>query len=106
MVFVFQMIFLVLMLIDMLDPKFRVGQNDNPDDSFLGNFIPSNASVLTHVIQAASFVTYCIFSDASLSDSVKAMELFPRLDGQRGNSENDPIYPQLRQQKSRQMAVS
>ena len=80
-----QMMFLVLMLISMVHPSFRLGQKDNPSDSFWGEFIPSNVSVLTHVTQVTALVTYCIFSDSSLQDCVKAVELFPRRDRTRGD---------------------
>ena len=91
-VWICQMLFLVLMLVSMVVPRFRVGQNDNPTDSLLGSFIPSNVSVQTHVVQMVALVTYCIFSDSSMADCVKAVEMFPRLDRER---ENDPIYPSM-----------
>jgi hypothetical protein len=73
MVFIFQMLFLVLMVLSIIYPKWRDGEVDNPTQSspsrtfpWVGEIIPSNVNTLANLTQATAFLSYCIFSDSSL----------------------------------------
>jgi hypothetical protein len=79
--FVFQILFLGLLLWSVMDRKRgTVGDTDNPDSEsgFLSQFIPANASVIVRFTQIVSIAAYVIFPSSSLRDVVKAVQMFPR----------------------------
>jgi len=83
MVFLFQSVLLIVMILSVTIPKLRtMGEVDNPDGktdswSFSG-FFPANADPLVRAAQITSIMAYIIFQDASVSDFTMAIELFPR----------------------------
>jgi hypothetical protein len=85
MVYVFQMTFLMLMVLSIIHPDWsNNGDGDNPDggrESFIERIarsIPANVSPITRATQVAAMLSYFIFADSTILDVVMAIELFPR----------------------------
>ena len=80
-VFVFQIMFLIYMILNKLDTNLGLnGEVDNPSDDFLANFIPANVTALVRATQITAVLCYCMFADSSLKDCAAAIEQFPRFD--------------------------
>jgi hypothetical protein len=85
MVYLFQMTFLVLMVLSVIHPKWSSnGDGDNPDGGrgslleILAEFVPSHVSPLVRATQITATLSYIIFADSTVLDVVTAVELFPR----------------------------
>jgi hypothetical protein len=83
--FVFQVIFLILLLWSGTDElRGTVGDNDNPTserDGFLAivaSFIPADVSPIVRCTQVIAIAAYLIFPDSSMKDVVRAVQHFPR----------------------------
>jgi hypothetical protein len=79
--FVFQILFLVLLLWSVMDRKRgTVGDTDNPDSEtgFFAQFIPANTSPIVRCTQVVSIAAYVMFPSESLKDIVRAVQMFPR----------------------------
>ena len=81
MVYLFQMGFLLLMILSVVHPVWSTnGAVDNPGLSIVADFIQSNSGPLVRATQIISILSYVLFADASLQDVVRAVETFPRFD--------------------------
>ncbi|OEU06031.1 L domain-like protein [Fragilariopsis cylindrus CCMP1102] len=85
MVYLFQMTFLVLMVLSVTHPHWSSnGDGDNPDGgrgsvlARLAYFVPSHVSPLVRATQITATLSYIIFADSTVLDVVTAVELFPR----------------------------
>jgi hypothetical protein len=87
MVYLFQMTFLVLMVLSVTHPNWSSnGDPDNPGGDGgngsivkrLAEFIPTNVSPLVRATQITATLSYFIFADSTVLDVVTAVELFPR----------------------------
>eukprot|EP00536_Pseudo-nitzschia_multiseries_P004714 jgi/Psemu1/188705/e_gw1.80.74.1 len=78
MVFIFQFLFLLLIVMSVLDQKWRNdGDVDNPGNDIFASFIAANASPLVRATQILAVLCYVIFADSSLMDVVTAVETYP-----------------------------
>jgi hypothetical protein len=77
MVFFFQMIILILMILGRMYKNQSDIESDNPIDAFV-QFIPANSKVVIRVSQVVCMLTYTIFPDSTLMDVFKAYQYFPR----------------------------
>uniref|UniRef100_A0A7S4EMF5 Uncharacterized protein n=1 Tax=Pseudo-nitzschia australis TaxID=44445 RepID=A0A7S4EMF5_9STRA len=77
MVWSFQMIFHLLVVLRVAGPMSTNEDMDNPSDGLFG-FIPSNVVNLSRVTQFMAVLAYCIFADESLQDIVTAVECWPK----------------------------
>jgi len=86
-VFVFQILFLIFMMMGQVSKELRSnGEVDNPANAIFASFIPCNVSFLVRATQITAVLSYCVFADSSLKDVVTAVERFPRFDqGSRGD---------------------
>lgn len=92
--FVFQMLFLGMLVWSETDElRGTIGENDNPDsekDGLMGNlaaFIPANANQIIRWTQVTAILAYSVFPGSSLTDIVKAVQIFPTFStSQSGNS--------------------
>jgi hypothetical protein len=85
MVYLFQMTFLVLMVLSKTHHKWsNNGDEDNPDAGILSivqsiaRFIPANVSPIVRATQITATLAYFVFADSTMLDIVTAVELFPR----------------------------
>jgi hypothetical protein len=85
MVYLFQMTFLVLMVLSVTHPDWSSnGEGDNPDGgrgsifARIAAFVPSHVSPLVRATQITATLSYVIFADSTVLDVVTAVELFPR----------------------------
>jgi cell division protein FtsB len=77
--FIFQMMFLILLLWSGTDElRGTVGENDNPDSGIIASFISANVSRIVRCAQVLAIAAYLIFSDSSIKDVVRAVQHFPR----------------------------
>lgn len=60
-VFLLQVAFLVCILLSLVWQKFMNGEVDNPDETLLARFLPSNVNKLARVTQLLAILIYCIF---------------------------------------------
>jgi hypothetical protein len=98
MVYLFQIIFLLLMVLSVVHPRWSsIGDVDNPGvrrQSFadvdnpdagtesataqsIAEFVPSQVSPLVRATQIMATLTYIIFADSTIRDIVLGVELFP-----------------------------
>eukprot|EP00531_Pseudo-nitzschia_arenysensis_P000586 CAMPEP_0116127834 /NCGR_PEP_ID=MMETSP0329-20121206/7043_1 /TAXON_ID=697910 /ORGANISM="Pseudo-nitzschia arenysensis, Strain B593" /LENGTH=1048 /DNA_ID=CAMNT_0003621943 /DNA_START=256 /DNA_END=3405 /DNA_ORIENTATION=+ len=83
-VWVFQVTFLILLVLRVAHPTLSTNENDdNPDEDDTGGFafakfVPSNNNTLSRWTQYMALLSYCFFADASVKDVVTAVETFPR----------------------------
>ncbi len=82
--FVFQMIFLLLLVWSETDVlRGTIGETDNPDSGRTGamgelaSFIPANASPIIRMTQVTAIAAYVLFPDSSLKDIVRSVQTFP-----------------------------
>jgi len=79
-VFVFQVLFLFFMVMSQIAPNYtNMGEIDNPSETWVARFIPSNVTSLVRATQVTALLSYCMFADSSLKDCIMAVELFPRM---------------------------
>ena len=65
-----QMFFYVLLSLRVVVPRLTaVADVDNPDEGFLTDFTPANASILTKTTQFMCLISYCVFAGESVKDS-------------------------------------
>ena len=77
MVYLFQITFLILMVLSKIHKKLSAnGEVDNPSGDLIATFIHSNASYLVRATQFTALLSYVVFADASLQDVVKAGTLY------------------------------
>jgi len=77
-VWVFQMLFFLLLVLRVASPKLSTNEDtDNPNNNWVGNFIPSNVEALSRATQFMAVLSYCIFADESLKDVITAVEMWP-----------------------------
>mmetsp|Transcript_13568 Transcript_13568/g.38164 ORF Transcript_13568/g.38164 Transcript_13568/m.38164 type:complete len:1360 (-) Transcript_13568:377-4456(-) len=77
-VFFFQMSFLVLIVLSVLDQKWsNNGDVDNPGDGIIASFVAANTSPLVRATQVISVLSYVLFADSSLLDVTTGVETFP-----------------------------
>ena len=84
MVFAFQITFLLLMVVSVIDKRWSSQSDvDNPDagiDGFTGmiaQFVPAQNSPLIRGTQIIAILAYVIFADSSLHDVATSVETFP-----------------------------
>jgi len=78
MVYIFQMMFLLLMVLSVLHKKWHEnGDGDNPGKGIVASFIPANASPLIQATQFFAVLSCIIFADASFLDVARSVETFP-----------------------------
>lgn len=83
--FIFQAVFLILLMWSVMDKKRgTVEDTDNPDSedeglkAFFAQFIPANSSPIVRYTQVTSIAAYLVFPDSSVKDVVRAVQMFPR----------------------------
>ena len=77
-IFVFQMAFVVLILLSVLVSEYKVKiTDDNPRDHRLGDIVAADADPLVRTTQFISLIAMLIFADASMLDVVIAIQTFP-----------------------------
>jgi hypothetical protein len=83
-VYLFQIIFLLLMVLSVVHPNWsNNGDVDNPDGGTKGitqrlaQFIPANVDPLVRATQIMATLSYIIFADSTINDVVLGVELFP-----------------------------
>ena len=83
MVYLFQITFLLLMVLSVVHPKLsNNGDVDNPGGGIgitqrLAQFIPANVDPLVRATQIMATLSYIIFADSTIRDIVLGIELFP-----------------------------
>jgi len=83
MVYIFQMMFLLLMVLSVLHPKWNDnGDTDNPGSDILASFIPTNSTPLVQASQFLALLSYIVFADASFWDVARSVETFPICSGE------------------------
>jgi hypothetical protein len=92
MVYLFQITFLILMVLSVIHPDWsNIVDEDNPDAGrkvifdYIANFVPSHASPLVRATQIMATLTYIIFADSTIHDVVLGVELFPSFNQARSN---------------------
>jgi hypothetical protein len=96
MVFFFQMMILILMILSRMYKNQSDIESDNPIDAFL-QFIPANSKGVIRVSQVVCMLIYTIFPDSTLMDVFKAYQYFPRSSrGSRGPVQNMRLSCTLR----------
>eukprot|EP00536_Pseudo-nitzschia_multiseries_P016330 jgi/Psemu1/220980/e_gw1.1078.1.1 len=79
-VWTFQISFFLLLVLRVASPKLSTNEDtDNPDNTWIANFIPSNVATITRGTQFLAILSYCIFADESLKDVVTAVEMWPTM---------------------------
>jgi len=79
MVFIFQMMFLLLMVLSVLHPKWNDSRDgDNPGKGIVASFIPANSSPLIQATQFLAILSFVVFADASFLDMTRSVETFPK----------------------------
>lgn len=82
MVFLFQSTMLILMILSVIVPQWRImGEVDNPDaeSKWWAGFMPANTDPLVRATQITSIWSYLIFQEADSSNFTNALELFPEI---------------------------
>jgi hypothetical protein len=84
MVYLFQMTFLILMVLSVVHRRWSsIGNVDNPDAGreslvqLIAEFVPSQVTPLVRTTQIMATLTYIIFADSTIRDIVLGVELFP-----------------------------
>jgi hypothetical protein len=84
MVYLFQMTFLLLMVLSVVHPRWSSIDNvDNPDAGrgtlvqLIARFVPSQVTPLVKTTQIMATLTYIIFGNPTIRDIVLGVELFP-----------------------------
>ena len=78
MVFSVQMSFLLLMILSVVNPNWKVGIiDDNPWEGNIADYIATESSPLLRGAQFMSLLTFVVFADASMLDIITAVHTFP-----------------------------
>ena len=78
MVYAFQMSFLLLMILSVVNQNWRTGKvDDNPWDGGLADLIVTEVSPLLRGAQCISLLTFVLFADSSTMDIITAVHTFP-----------------------------
>ena len=83
-VLVIQSILLVLMVLNVVDKQWSTNESGNPDANsdgtfleIVADFVPPNVSPVVRATQFVSFICYLLFTDSTIGDWVKSIELWP-----------------------------
>ncbi|OEU11409.1 hypothetical protein FRACYDRAFT_245926 [Fragilariopsis cylindrus CCMP1102] len=79
MVYLFQISFLLLMVLSVVHRRWSSIGDDNPGADILAQFIPANVSPLVRATQIMATLAYTIFADSTIRDVAVGVELFPRI---------------------------
>jgi hypothetical protein len=87
MVFLFQITFLLLMVLSVVHPNWSsIVDVDNPDagresiKEFIAQYVPSHVSPLVRAAQLMATLSYIVFADSTIRDVSLGIELFPRFE--------------------------
>ena len=83
-VVVIQLTLLVLMVLNVVDKRWSTNESGNPDANSGGTFlervaeiVPPNVSPIVRATQIVAFICYFMFTDSTINDWVKSIELWP-----------------------------
>lgn len=78
MVWVFQIIFLILMICSKVNRSMSANEDiDNPDETGFAQYMPANASLVVRTTQFVAILAFVIFAEDSISDVVDAVRYCP-----------------------------